>query len=294
MTESGWHQLSISARDINVAMLEALLETLGALTVIVNAADNTLIFDAQDSADPGLWPQCRVEALFDSDVPREEIVQQVAAAGFDTTDAHFEWIADQAWDQTWRAQFAPLCFAERLWIVPSWHDSPLEAELVITLDPGMAFGTGTHPTTALCLEWLVRGAAIRDQRVLDYGCGSGILAIAAHKLGAAQVTAIDIDADACRVTRENAAVNHCASIVIGEPHELSRESFDVVVANLLLKPVLALQTLFAARLAPGGRIGLSGLLNEQVSNVLEAYADAFKMDEPKRRGEWALVTGHRR
>ncbi|MBI2802377.1 MAG: 50S ribosomal protein L11 methyltransferase [Gammaproteobacteria bacterium] len=294
MTASGWYQLSINARDINVAALEALFENLGALTVTLNAADDTLIFDTEDSADPSLWPRCCVEALFDSDVPREEIVQQVAAAGFDLTNARFEWIADQTWEQTWRAQFVPLCFAERLWIVPSWHESPPEAELVITLDPGMAFGTGTHPTTALCLEWLVDRAAIRGRRVLDYGCGSGILAIAAHKLGAAHVTAIDIDADACRVTRENAAINHCASLVIGEPHEFSSESFDVVVANLLLKPVLALQSRFAALLAPGGRLGLSGILNEQVTNVLEAYADAFKMDAPERRGEWALVTGHRR
>ena len=237
---------------------------------------------------------CRLEALFNADVPREEIVTQVAAAGFDTTDARFDWIADQAWDEFWRAQFLPLSFAERLWVVPSWRPPPPGAELVITLDPGMAFGTGTHPTTALCLEWLATRADLRDKRVLDYGCGSGILAIAACKLGAAFVAAIDIDPDACRVTRENAALNKCDDIQIGNPDQLPADRFDVVVANLLLKPVLALEPVFAAVLDSSGRLGLSGLLSEQCPRVLEAYTPTFKMDPPQHRGEWALVTGCRR
>ncbi|MGH8597871.1 MAG: 50S ribosomal protein L11 methyltransferase, partial [Gammaproteobacteria bacterium] len=151
-----------------------------------------------------------------------------------------------------------------------------------------------HPTTRLCLEWLARDAAVAGKQVLDYGCGSGILAIAAVKLGAHAVTAIDIDVDACRVAQENAARNGCGEITIVTPNALHQGTFDLIVANLLWRPVLDLQPEFSARLERNGRIGLSGLLRDQVPSVLDAYAGPFKMDLPQFNEEWALITGTRR
>jgi ribosomal protein L11 methyltransferase len=293
MTDPAWRKLSFHARDTEVELIEAVLEEAGALAITIEARDDVPVFDTLDQA-VTLWPQCRIEALFDRQVDPEDILARVSAAGFSTTGVSAGWVADQAWHLTWRDQFQPRCFAERLWIVPSWHTPPPAAELVINLDPGMAFGTGTHPTTSLCLEWLITDADVPRRRVLDYGCGSGILAIAAAKLGAHRVAAVDIDPEACRVARENAAQNACSAIAIGTPAGLPAEPFEILIANLLLRPVLELRTEFAARLVPGGRIALSGIMEDQVPAVLEAYAEAFKMEPPRFNGEWALVAGIRR
>jgi ribosomal protein L11 methyltransferase len=292
MTDPAWRKLVFHARDSEVEQIEAVLEEAGAVAITIEAGDDAPVFDSFDQP-LTLWSQCQVEALFEQHADPEDIIARVSAAGFATTGASTTWLADQPWHLTWRDQFQPLCFAERLWIVPSWHAPPPRAELVIVLDPGMAFGTGTHPTTSLCLEWLVTSAKVPGRRVLDFGCGSGILAIAAAKLGAKTVAAVDIDPEACRVARENADHNGCSTIAIGTPASLPDETFDIVIANLLLRPVLALRPEFASRLIVGGRIALSGIMEDQVSVVLEAYADAFKMDPPLLNGEWALLTGIR-
>jgi ribosomal protein L11 methyltransferase len=293
MTDQAWRTLRLPARDTEVTALEALLETLGALAITIEAEDDRPVFDTLDGAEPTLWTNCRIEALFPAAADPEALLAAIAGAGHTTLGARHSLLADRDWQGAFRAHFQPLRFA-RLWVVPSWHQVPAGAELAITLDPGMAFGTGTHPTTALCLEWLATAAAVAGRSVLDYGCGSGILAIAADRLGAREVAAIDLDPQACVVTRENAERNHCKSLMIGLPGELRPGPFDVIVANLLLQPVLALAAEFAARLAAGGRLGLSGLMVEQVPRVLEAYGPAFKMAPPRIKDAWALLIGERR
>lgn len=293
VSDQAWRKLRFNAWDFEVAAIEALLDAAGAVAITIEARDETPVFDTRDQASRILWPQCSVEALFGSGVDPEDIITLVGSAGFSTVGVNTEWVADRAWHLTWRDQFHPLCFAERLWVVPSWLTPPPAAELVITLDPGMAFGTGTHPTTSLCLEWLV-AAGVAHRRVLDYGCGSGVLAIAAAKLGAQTVAAVDVDEEACRVARANAQLNACPAITIGTPDSLDPDTFDIVVANLLLRPVLALHDEFIARLRPQGKIALSGIMCDQVQPVWDAYADAFALQPPSIRGEWALITGTRR
>lgn len=293
MSEAAWSTLRLPARDTAVDALETLLESLGALAITIEAEDDRPVFDTLDGAEPSLWVNCCVEALFPIDTDLDAVLGALAAAGHATLGARRALVADQDWQGAFRAHFQPLQFGD-LWVVPSWHPVPPTATRVLRLDPGMAFGTGTHPTTALCLEWLATDAPVHGARVLDYGCGSGILAIAATLLGAREVVAIDLDPQACTVTRENAARNGCPALQVGLPGELRAGTFDCVVANLLLQPVLALAEEFAARLAPGGRLGLSGLMHDQVARVLETYAPAFNMDPPRLRGEWALLTGTRR
>jgi ribosomal protein L11 methyltransferase len=277
--------------DAAVTPLEELLQESGALSVSCTARDSTLVVDAQDGTEPPLWPVCEVEGIFAAAADTQAVLARCAEAGIDTRLAERGQLADRDWQRAWRDQFQPLCFGRRLWVVPSWHEAPRDA-LVITLDPGMAFGTGTHPTTAMCLDWLVR-RDLSGCRVLDFGCGSGILALAAARLGARRVVAVDIDPDACEIARENAARNGCASIEVMQPEALAADEFDVVVANILLKPILLLRDTFRARLADGGALALSGLLTTQAASVLAAYAGVFALSVTETRGEWALVSGTR-
>jgi ribosomal protein L11 methyltransferase len=293
MSDGAWRSLRVRAAAAEVAALEATFEALGALAVSVEAADDVPIFDTLDGDSPTLWPDCVVEALFDLDADIETLLGAVAGAGFDTAGARHVVIADRDWQGVFRDHFPPRAFGP-LWVVPSWHAPPAGAARVITLDPGMAFGTGAHATTALCLEWLAGAAAVAGQRVLDYGCGSGILAIAAARLGAMECVGVDIDPAALTVARENASRNDCPSITFCLPGVLRPGAFDVLVANLLLKPVLALAATFAARLPTGGRIGVTGITDTQVDAVCAAYSDAFLPDAPRRDGEWILLTGTRR
>ena len=223
----------------------------------------------------------------------EMLLGRLAGAGYSTLGARHTLLADQDWQGAFRAHFKPMRF-DRLWVVPSWHPIPPEAELSITLDPGMAFGTGTHPTTALCLEWLAKSTRVLGCKVLDYGCGSGILAIAASRLGAQEVVAIDLDPQACEVTCENAIRNACPPFMVGLPDALRAGQFDIVVSNLLLQPLLSLVETIAARLPSGGQILLSGLMTDQVTRVLTAYAPFFEMAPPSLRDDWALLSGIRR
>jgi ribosomal protein L11 methyltransferase len=205
-------------------------------------------------------------------------------------------LADQDWSRSWMDGFKPLPFGERLWICPSWLAPPDPEALNIVLDPGMAFGTGTHATTALCLEWLSE-LPLEGLNFIDYGCGSGILAIAAAKLGAAQVWAVDTDPEAWRVTRENAERNGVADrIRIGPPESLQGRQTDVLVANILLQALIELRDGLAHLLAAGGagRIGLSGLLADQVTACASHYAAAFDLAGPRLRDGWGFLHGRRR
>ena len=286
----------VPASDEQVPALEDALLERGALSVAVAASDDsTPRFHTPGEPEPALWAACEVEALFEVDTDGQALLAELQRAGFDCVGARHEILADEDWQLRFRQQFAPMRFAGGLWVVPSWHEPPAGARHVIRLDPGMAFGTGTHPTTALCLDWLGDGARVAAASVLDYGCGSGILAIAAARLGAATVAGLDIDPQACVVARDNACDNGCPGIEFVLPQDLSpTRQFDVLVANILLNPLLALAQDLSSRVAPGGRIGLSGILVDQVPALERAYAPWFELERPLQREEWAFLAGIRR
>jgi ribosomal protein L11 methyltransferase len=238
------------------------------------------------------WPLSRLCALFDASVDAEAALASAAAQLDETPPAHWQdTIADADWVRETQAQFGPLRVTERLWIVPSWRE-PVDAGAInVRLDPGLAFGTGSHPTTLLCLRWLVENIAAHDS-VLDYGCGSGILAIAAAMLGAGRVAGIDIDAQALAASRANALANG-VTVAFGLPEALAAQTFDVVVANILANPLELLAPLLARRVQVGGRVVLSGILEAQSERVAAAYARWFNI-APWGSGEgWVALAGVR-
>jgi len=202
-------------------------------------------------------------------------------------------INDGDWAERWKDYWQPQAYAEGLWVCPSWCEVPASAVHVVQIDPGQAFGTGTHESTTLCMNWLAR-AALNDRRVIDYGTGSGVLAIAAMKLGAQHVSAVDIDPAAVRVARQNAALNDCAGqIMIGTPDALSGSPVDLLIANILLEPLLNLAGSFFELLKPGGQIVLAGLLAEQVEQLVERYTPNFSFEPAQQLNGWALLVGER-
>jgi len=237
-------------------------------------------------------PRNRLHALLDAHAdPQAVLAQAAAAAGLVAPAFRTHAVADEDWVRATQSQFGPRCIAGRLWIVPSWHEPPGEG-VVLRLDPGLAFGTGSHPSTRLVLGWLVT-QDLAGAHLLDYGCGSGILAIAAAKLGAARVDAVDVDPDALAATRDNArgngvAVRACA------PESLAPGAYDIVLANILAQPLIALEPLLAARVRAGGRIALSGILDGQAGEVAAAYEGDFDTGICYEEDGWALVEGRRR
>ena len=242
-----------------------------------------------------LWNESRVVALFD---PAADLIGRVAAAaaaaGIDELpEIELEDVAEQDWVRLTQAQFDPIRVNERLWIVPSWHAAPDANAINLVLDPGLAFGTGSHPTTFLCLQWLseiLRGGAATQLSVLDYGCGSGILGIAAAKLGAGSVLGVDIDDNALIAARDNAANNN---VTLGLRHSREKldERFDIVVANILTNPLCVLAPLLAGRVAPGGRIALSGVLAAQAELVIAAYAPLIALRVGADNDGWVRLEG---
>ena len=244
----------------------------------------------------GHWPVNRLTALFG---PGADPAQAVAAAGRAAGRAPPAYetraVAEQDWVRATQAQFAPIPIAGKLWVVPSWCAPPDPAAINLTLDPGLAFGTGSHPTTRLCLAWLAT-CLQRGERVLDYGCGSGILAIAAAKLGAAQVLGVDVDPQAIRASRANARANGVAATFL-TPDDLpaaATRPFDVLVANILVNPLVLLAPALAVRVRTGGRIVLSGILEPQAEEVAAAYTAWFTISVWNRDDGWVALAGVRR
>lgn len=283
------------------AVSEALVEA-GALSVSMEDAlaggpGEDAQFGEPDSAPPQPWHRTRLVALADAGADADAIIAQAAReCGIASPEFQLGHVEDDDWVRRTQAQFDPIRCGERIWIVPSWHRAPDPGALNVRLDPGLAFGTGSHPTTRLVLAWLereMRGADVVPRRVLDYGCGSGILALAAALLGAREVAATDLDPQALEATSANARANGVA-LAIAAPEAIPAGTFDIIVANILANPLIALEPILAARTRPGGRLALSGILSAQASEVLAAYKDDFDCAVAALEDGWVLVEGRRR
>ncbi|HJU24675.1 MAG TPA: 50S ribosomal protein L11 methyltransferase [Casimicrobiaceae bacterium] len=276
---------------------DALLDA-GALSVegvdpCAGAADEAAIYDEPAIASPAWWRVTRLTALVAPDIDASIVVGE-AARLLDRPTPRFvaDPLADRDWVRASRAQFEPLQITERLWIVPTWCNAPSPDTINVMLDPGLAFGTGAHPTTRLCLAWLAENVT-SGVSMLDYGCGSGILAITAAKLGAEPVVGVDIDPLAVRATADNANVNG-VSVDVMHVDALTNRAFGLVVANILANPLRLLAPALAAHTDTAGRIALSGVLATQANDVARAYETSFDLDAPRRDGEWVLLSGTRR
>ena len=271
------------------ALSEALLEA-GAQSVALESTS-----DDPATLEPG--GRMRVVALAETGGDPAAIVSAAAAqAAIAPPEFTLARVEEQDWVRMSQSQFGPIRIAGRLWIVPSWHTPPDPAAIVVRLDPGLAFGTGSHVSTRLVLEYLesnMRAAGFNRPRVLDYGCGSGILAIVAGKLGAGEITATDIDPQALATTVANAADNGVV-LTVAAPQSLAPGTFDLVLANILAGPLIELEPLLAARTRPGGRIVLSGILESQAAEVAAAYARDFDVRLMATAESWALVGGERK
>lgn len=276
---------------------DALIE-IGALSASIEDADAGTPDEQPQFGEPGSvntpgWTHSRVVALFEPDA---DVAAMLAAAAEQlglpevptfTVDA----VEEQNWVQLTQSQFDPIRVSGRLWIVPSWHESPDPAAINLILDPGMAFGTGSHPTTRLCLEWLERTVQSGDS-VLDYGCGSGILAIAAAKLGAARVAGVDIDPQAVEAANANAERNAVSAEFSDSAAPLAGE-YDVVVANILSNPLRVLAAAICAHVRSGGSLALSGILREQADEIIAVYAPWIALEVADVREDWVCLSGRR-
>ena len=299
-------QLTIPGSEAEQPRVERALEDVGALAVTLqdahlDAADEQAIFEPGVGEIP-LWNEMTLTALFDADTDALVLLAALEAfdPGLDWTRARFEKVEDQDWERAWLDTFQPMRFGERTWIVPWNHDLPDDAQAddaaIVRLDPGLAFGSGTHPTTALCLRWLDELASrdeLQGREVLDFGCGSGILALAALKLGALRAVGVDNDPQALIASADNAQRNGMA-IDVFMPQDEPARTYPIVVANILAIALDALAETLAARTAPGGRIAMSGILSGQEDELLERYAIWFDDLQVARQEDWIRIEGRRR
>lgn len=290
-----WLQVRLAITPEQAGELEDQLLSLGAVSVTFMDAEDQPIFEPDLGTTP-LWSHTHLLALFEADTDADALIQHLTLLRGGALPEHqIECIEDQDWERSWMDNFQPMRFGRRLWIVPSWHGAPDPAAVNLLLDPGLAFGTGTHPTTALCLEWL-DGQDLNDQHVIDFGCGSGILGIAALLLGAARTVGTDIDVQALEASRDNAERNGIAAdrFPLYLPEDMPAEPADVVVANILAGPLVELAPTITALVRTGGRLALSGILAEQAESVRAAYASAFDLAPTTEKDGWVRIDGTRR
>lgn len=299
-SEAAWLQLSAVLPDSDVESAEEALAAVGAVSVTLADAEDAPVLEPGPGQTP-LWPRVVVTGLFPKDSDPLALL-----AGLARANAPGDWrvsgLAERAWEREWMRDFGPMRFGQGLWVVPSGADPPAEGAVVV-LDPGLAFGTGTHPTTAFCLEWLDRVAAappsLAGSTVVDYGCGSGILALAALKLGAARAVAVDNDPQALAATTANARANSIDDRVTAcSPGDvriaLGDGPAEFLLANILAGPLVALAPVFGDLVAPDGRIALSGILAGQQGSVQAACQPWFRMDAPVHREGWVGLSGTRK
>lgn len=289
-------ELSLLCPEDRVDVLSDALDALDALSVSVEDADAQTPVEQALFGEPGMpppkdgWQRSRMVALFAQETLAKEAAVLLAAQDFfdGCQLLGIQALADQDWVRLTQSQFAPVEVTSDFWIVPTWHEPPAQARQIIRLDPGLAFGTGTHPTTRMCLRWIAR-QGVQDQRVLDYGCGSGILAIGAAKYGASEIDAVDIDEAAVTATELNAVANHVV-LRAGLPDQ-AQGQYQTVLANILATPLRVLAPLLCAHVASGGSLVLAGILERQADELKAAYAPWIRLEVSDSLDGWILMTG---
>lgn len=291
-----WLQITVRIDRDRAAAAESLLGELGAVSVTLTDAGDEPVFQLDRDSTP-LWQETIATGLFpdgtDGSGVRQSLRDRLSPLPDDAL--HEEPLEDQDWERTWMQDYHPVRFGKRLWVCPTWSTPPDPEAVNLMLDPGLAFGSGTHPTTALCLEWLEQ-QDLHGCRVIDYGCGSGILAIAALKLGAASALGVDNDPQAVTATAANRDNNGVPAerLHVALPGEHDKTPADTLIANILSGPLLELEPVLAGLVRPGGRLVLSGILSEQTAAIRDGYAVHFRMDAPRRREDWICISGERR
>lgn len=294
MAESSWWEVSFDAQDHQAESIEASLTDLGAQAIsYLEAQTNTKpVFELHPQTAPQLWPHSRCVALFSGEIPREDLIQHIDPCLKDL-DYDIQRLEEKNWAKICQDQFPPLCFGQKLWICPSWHTLDVPDAVVLQLDPGVAFGTGTHPTTAMCLEWLAH-QSLTDKTLVDFGCGSGILGCAAALLGAQQVWAVDHCPQALLSSQANIQKNKLktSSIHLGSPDRLPSDlKADCIIANILAQPLVELSQRLVGLLPISGTLVLSGILESQVDLITQAYQPAIRFEAPLVSQEWVCLVG---
>ncbi|MEW5681037.1 MAG: 50S ribosomal protein L11 methyltransferase [Pseudomonadota bacterium] len=290
-----WIQLRVTTTEEKAEQVSDMLMGWGAQAVSFLDAHDTPIYEPM----PGeviYWTNTVVVGLFDAEHPMDKVVNQLKQVSFFKGEPNFklEQLEDKDWEREWMDNFHPIKFGQRLWVCPSWRDIPDPTAVNVMLDPGLAFGTGTHPTTALCMQWL--DATVKpEQTVVDFGCGSGILGIAALKLGAKRVVGVDIDPQAIEASTANAKRNNVeGQIELYLPQDQPKDfQADVVVANILAGPLAELKDIISAYVKPGGLLALSGILESQAQSVMDAYSDEFSFDPIAVQDEWVRLSARK-
>ncbi|WP_180041123.1 50S ribosomal protein L11 methyltransferase [Acinetobacter sp. YH12218] len=295
-----WLQIHITVEKAQVDYTETLLSSLGAVSVTLDDAENQDLLEPLPGETP-LWNKVIVTGIY-----AQEDNEEIDVAALETfikallpeAPMRSEFIEDQEWERTWMDAYEPIQIGEKYWIVPEWMEAPEADAVNIKLDPGLAFGTGNHASTFLCLQWLGK-VDLKDKIVIDYGCGSGILGVAALLLGAKKVYATDIDPQAVLATQQNAELNGVLeNLYVGLPEEFNQElagqKADVFVANILAGPLMALAAEFSTLIKSEGEFALAGVIEEQVSDVSSVYSDFFDiLDVEKRDETWCRISGKR-
>ncbi len=291
-----WMNLTLRLEDSDPMELCDLALELGALSATIqdsspNDIASEIWFDEPGQQNYSAWNQLTVTILLDERTDIDGFIKQVQErfAFEKPPEFRVNFIEDRDWVEYTQRRHKPFQINRRLWVVPTWHAPPDPTAVNVFINPGSAFGTGGHPTTQLCLEWLAENIA-GGETVLDYGCGSGILGIAAKRLGAKSVTCVDIDERALDVTHQNAKLNHC-DLVVGFPHQIESRPFDVLVANILANPLRVLAPTLSGHVRTGGHLVLSGILEDQVSSVESAYKPFFAFRHPTINTGWVRLEG---
>ena len=292
-----WIQLKFNYKYADADPLSDYLMELGALAVTFLDAEDNPILEPKPGETP-LWEHLVVLALFDADTQTGLVDSLLQASDYQQyvmSSNEWEIIKDQDWERAWMESFKPMQFGQKVWIVPSWCDAPDDSAVNIKLDPGLAFGTGTHPTTALCLEWL-DGADLTGKTVIDYGCGSGVLTVAALLLGAEKVYAVDIDPQAIEATHMNLERNNVPRerLILGLPEQVDLPQVDILLANILAEPLRQLSESIANSVKSGGNLVLSGLLESQADGLINIYESWFDMAPVTLQEEWGRLQGTKR
>lgn len=291
-----WIQIKLNATNANAEQIgDMLMEETGALSVTFLDAQDTPVFEPLPG-ETRLWGDTDILALYDAEADTAWVLEQIQASQLLSQDFAYkvEQLEDKDWEREWMDNFHPMKFGQRLWICPSWRDIPEPDAINVMLDPGLAFGTGTHPTTALCLEWL-ESLDLSGKTVIDFGCGSGILAIAAIKLGAAKVVGIDIDPQALLASKDNAQRNGVADqLEVYLPQDQPEGLIaDVVVANILAGPLRELNAIIKSLVKPNGVLAMSGVLDTQAEDVANHYRDELHIDPIIEQSEWCRISGRK-